>query len=236
MPKNSPFGPLVPLADELWGSEYELRLSPGFYMPVRMTVIRGPAGLMLWSPGPIDDALAAALAELGEVSALVAPNLLHHLFIDSVQARYPSSKLYVAPGLAAKRADLRASGGLESLPPAWADELRWLTIDGAERLGEVVALHRRSQSLLVTDLLFNMGPVRGVLSPCILGLAGVYRRFAQSRLLRFLVDDRAAAGASVRAFLEWPIERLIPAHGAPVSGSEVKAEIASALHWMLRAS
>ncbi len=236
MPKNSQCGPLVRLADELWGSEYELRLAPGFYMPVRMTVIRGPAGLMLWSPGPINDALATSLAGLGEVSALVAPNLLHHLFVTPAQERYPAAKLYIAPGLAAKRGDLTASGGLQSLPPAWAEELRLRTIDGAERLGEVVALHRRSRGLIVTDLLFNMGPVRGILSPCILGPAGVYRRFGQSRLLRLLVDDREAAGASVRAFLEWPIEHLIPAHGAVMSGPEVKGKIADALQWMLRTS
>ncbi|HGG56699.1 MAG TPA: DUF4336 domain-containing protein, partial [Nannocystis exedens] len=122
MPRNSQCGPLVQLADELWGSEYELRTAPGFYMPVRMTVIRGPAGLMLWSPGPMDEVLAASLAELGEVSALVAPNLLHHLFLAPMQARYPQAKLYLAPGLAAKRADLRPTGTLDSLPPAWAEQ------------------------------------------------------------------------------------------------------------------
>jgi len=227
-------GPLVPLADNLWASEYELRMGLGFYMPVRMTVLRlGDGSLVLWSPGPIQEPLAAELAGLGEVSALVAPNCLHHLFVAAAKERYPQAKILAAPGLQEKRADLSIDGDLTTPPPSWGGEIELLTIAGAKSLGEVVALHRPSATLLVTDLMFNIGDVRGFLTPWIFRMAGVYRRLGQSRLLRFLVDDRAAAGGSVRELLSWPFERVVSAHGAVVDGDDVRERTTAALHWML---
>jgi len=237
MPLQPHCGPLVSLADNLWASEYELRMAPGFTMPVRMTVIRtGDGGLVLWSPGPIQEPLAAELAGLGEVSALVAPNCLHHLFVAAAKERYPQAKILAAPGLEEKRADLPIDGGLATPPPSWGGEIELLTIAGAKRLGEVVALHRPSATLLVTDLIFNMGDVRGLLTPWILRMAGVYRRFGQSRLIRLLVDDRAAAGDSVRELLDWPFRQVVSAHGAVVDGDDVRERTTAALHWMLAGS
>jgi hypothetical protein len=234
MPLHPHCGPLVPLADNLWASEYELRMGPGFYMPVRMTVLRlGDGSLVLWSPGPIQEPLAAEIADLGEVSALVAPNCLHHLYVAAAKERYPQATILAAPGLQEKRPDLPIDGGLATPPPSWGGEVRLLTIAGARRLGEVVALHRPSATLLVTDLIFNMGDVRGLLTPWILRTAGVYRRFGQSRLIRLLVDDRAAAGDSVRELLSWPFERVVSAHGAVVDGDDVRERSAAALRWML---
>jgi len=227
----------VQLGEELWASEFQLRLGAGFYLPVRMTVVRAPSGgLILWSPGPIGDALASELAALGEVIGLVAPNCLHHLFAGDAQRRYPGAQLFAAPGLVAKRPDLTFDAGLEQAAQAWGGSLELLTIAGASRLGEVVALHRPSGSLIVTDLIFNMGDVRGFLTPWILRLAGVYRRTGQSRLIRLLVDDRAAAGESVRTMLDWPIRQVVPGHGAILGGADVHEKIKDALHWMLRAA
>ncbi len=236
MPLLPHCGPLVPLADNLWASEYELRLGPGFYMPVRMTVLRVADGsLVLWSPGPLQEPLAAELAQLGEVSALVAPNCLHHLFVGPAKERYPQATILAAPGLRDKRPDLPIDLDLDrDGPPAgWGGEIELLTIAGAARLGEVVALHRPSATLLVTDLMFNMDRVRGVLTPWILRMAGVYRRFGQSRLIRFLVDDRSAAAGSVRHLLGWPFERVVSAHGGVVEGADARDRCEAALQWML---
>ena len=47
-------------------------------------------------------------------------------------------------------------------------------------------------------------------------VSGVYGRCAVSRLLRWMVDDRAAAAGSLERVIGWAPERLIVAHGDPV--------------------
>ena len=152
---------LTAIADSLWAYEYDLRLGPGFYLPVRTTAIRrADGGLVLWSPGPLSDGLAAAIEALGEVRVLVAPNRLHHLYVADARRRFPGAALLLAPGLAEKRPDLDGANladGAGVLGPEF--ELR--TIDGATKLGEVVAFHRPSATLLVTDLVFNFGRPTG---------------------------------------------------------------------------
>ena len=54
----------------------------------------------------------------------------------------------------------------------------------------------------------------------------------QSRLIRSVTKDRARAGASAEQILEWPIERVIMAHGAIIE-DEALPTLRSALHWML---
>ncbi|HEX6240133.1 MAG TPA: hypothetical protein VFZ61_04545, partial [Polyangiales bacterium] len=71
--------------------EFHQRLPGNFQLPARMSVLPLRDGtLALVSPIPIDDALAAQLDRLGPVSLLIAPNLLHHLYLGAASQRYPS--------------------------------------------------------------------------------------------------------------------------------------------------
>src|SRR5688500_11961837 len=89
--------------------EYEqTRSALGFGLPARMTVLPlSPSRLAIISPIPIDDALAQRIAALGEVAFLIAPNLLHHLYLAAASARYPQAQVLAPPGMRAKRPDLR---------------------------------------------------------------------------------------------------------------------------------
>src|SRR4051812_27243130 len=94
-------------AENLWTVDYELRLGPGLPFPTRMTVARlADHTLALISPIPIDDALSAELADLGPVSHLVAPNLLHHLHLPQARQRYSAARLLGPRGLSKKKPDL----------------------------------------------------------------------------------------------------------------------------------
>ena len=121
--------PLRPLAPGLWEVE-RIVLGAGMRARVRMVVVAlAGGGLWLHSPVAIDDALADALASLGEVREIVAPNRFHHLFAAAAKARYPAATLWGAPGLARKRPaiafdraldrQLVADIGLHDVDPAW---------------------------------------------------------------------------------------------------------------------
>ena len=84
---------------------------------------------------------------------------------------------------------------------------------GMPRLNEVVFLHRASRTLVVTDLVFNLGAEMPLLSRVLLKLNGCYNCFAVSRLLRTTIKDRAAVRASLDHTLAWDFDRIVVSHG-----------------------
>ena len=209
---------LTPIAPQLWGAQHDLFLPGGVHFRGRMTVARLEDGsLVLHSPIPIDSDLARALAELGPVKHAIAPNAFHHLHLAQVLERYPQATLHGPRGLAAKRTDLTFSDLTSSTSSAWSAELEPLFHAGAPTFDEVVFLHTPSRTLLVTDYFFNIQECRGWLTPWVLRTSGAYKKFAQSRWWRWVIKDKAQARESAERMLEWPFERIVPAHGEVLS-------------------
>lgn len=217
---------------DLWCLDADLRVQAGFHLPVRMTVIRlADGGLWLHSPIAIDDATAAELDALGPVRHIVAPSLLHHLFAGAAHERWPAAQLHAPASLGVKRPALTIGRPL-------AEDGRWpeitiMAIAGAPKIDEHVFLHRPSGTLIVTDLLFNVHEVPGLLSPLILRLVGAWKRLAQSRIWRSMVKDRAAASASAGRVMAQEFHRLVPAHGRILEGADTRERVGAALRWML---
>jgi len=211
---------LQAVADDIWVAQQVL-VKPGrVLIPINMTVLRLRDGsLLVHAPIAIDESLAQSLDALGPVRQVVAPNSFHHLFVTPCLQRYPQAALWVAPGLPAKRSDLKPAGVLGMDQPPWAGELDTLVIDGAPKLREVVFFHRASRSVLVTDLLFNMTDPATFTTGLVLRLMGTYRRLAVSRAWRLYTKDRRAQQPTLQALLAWPFERIIPAHGTVYDGA-----------------
>jgi len=222
--------------------DYDQVLPLGFQFPARMTVLPLAAGkLALVSPIPIDDARAAAIAELGEVEFLIAPNLLHHLYLDAAIRRYPRARV-VAPGrLRGKKPELRVDVALDpeldpaalarAVPPELSAAVDVVAIGGVPGLDELVFYHRATRTLVVTDLVFHVTQPRGWMAHLTFFLVGCYRRLGSSRALRLLVKDRAAARASVERVLALPFETLVVAHGDVIE-QEAQARLGQALAWL----
>lgn len=219
---------LLPVAPAVFHATSSLRL-PGFvHFPIRMTVLRTARGVVVVSPIEIDDALAAEVDALGPVRAIVAPNALHHLFLDGARRRWPGARLLGAPALRDKRKDLAFDGALDDID----EEIEVVRIDGAPVVDEHVLLHGPSRTLVVTDLVFNVHRAANVVTWFVFAIvAGAYRRLGQSRMWRFFTKDRAAAAASLRRVLAWDFDRLVVAHGDVVE-SGAKAALEAATRWM----
>jgi hypothetical protein len=208
----------------------------GFRLPARMSVLPlASRELALVSPVPIDDAMAREIDALGEVRYLIAPNLLHHLYLGAASQRYPEARVLAPSGLRAKRPDLRIDGSLdEALPAELAVAVDVVPIHGAPALEEHVFFHRATRTLVATELVFNVLHPRGVTAHVVLFAVGCHGRLAQSRAWRFFVKDRPAASRSVEEVLSLPISTLVVAHGEIVR-TDAHAKLAEALRW-LRAS
>lgn len=189
----------------------------GFHYPTRMAVIRlSGGGLFIWSPISPSDDLRRAVEALGTVQYLIPPNSLHHVFLGEWQRLYPSAKVYAPPGLRQKRKDIRFDGDLGSTPVAdWVDDLDLVVIQGNLITTEVVFFHRRSGTVLFTDLVQQFEPNwfkgwRGVVAKLDLM---VTTEHSVPRKFRMAFIDRRAARASIEHVLAWPAKKVLMAHG-----------------------
>jgi hypothetical protein len=214
--------------------DYDQVLPLGFRFPARMSVLPLGAGqLALVSPIPIADALAAAIAELGRVEFLIAPNLLHHLYLEAAMRRYPEARVLAPSGLRRKRPNLRIHAALDHVvPPELTAAVDVVPVEGAPGLDEFAFFHRATRTLILTDLVFNIRRPRGLMAHLVLFLGGCHRRLASSRVLRLVIDDRAAARASVERLLALPFETLVVAHGDIIEQG-ARSQLEQALAWLL---
>lgn len=208
-------------AQDIWLAEGpQVRAALGFHYPTRMAVIRlRGAALVLWSPVPLTPALKAQVDALGEVQHILAPNALHHLSVGDWHRAYPQALLHAAPGLRGKRPDLTIDRSLGAQPdPAWAGQIDQVLIPN--RIApEVILFHRASSTVLVTDLLQQMPRTwyRGWRA-LIARLDLMTEPTPQvPRKFRLAMTDRAAARQAVARLLDWPAQRLVMAHGTPLT-------------------
>ena len=138
-----------------------------------------------------------------------------------------------APGLDAKRKDLRATSTLGDAPdPAWTDVLDQVALEGFSFANEVVFFHRPSQTLILTDIAFNVGPEAATTTRFFFKLNGIFDRLSPTVLEKLLIRDRAAFRAGLKQILEWPFERVIVTHGA-VKESGGREQLRQGYAWLL---
>lgn len=224
-----PFGPDIWLLD---GAVIEIL---GFRYPTRMAVIRLPDdNLLIWSPTALSENVRSQIDSLGVVRHLVAPNSLHHLFLQDWREAYPQAILYAAPGLRERRHDLEIDTELTGQrAAAWSDEVEYVLVRGNRITTEAVFFHRRSRTVLFADLLqqFPRGWFRGwrALVARLDLMTG--NEPAVPRKFRAAFTDRSAAREAMRQIIAWPSELVVIAHGAPVR-DDGKAFIARAFQWL----
>ncbi|HWO09799.1 MAG TPA: DUF4336 domain-containing protein [Polyangiaceae bacterium] len=214
--------------------EFAQVLPLGLRFPARMSVLPLERGrLALVSPVPIDDDRAAAIAALGEVAFLIAPNLLHHLHLGAAAQRYPEARVLAPSGLRRKRPDLPIGGSLDQpLPAELRASVEVVPIGGAPKIDEYAFYHRETRTLVLTDLVFNITRPEGWLAHLVLWLGGCHGHLGSSRVWRLQLEDRVALRASVERLLELPFETLVMAHGSIVQ-SAARAQLQRALAWAL---
>lgn len=205
----------------------------GLRMPTRMTLLPFGAGeLALVSPVPITDGIAEQIARRGEVRYLIAPNLLHHLYLEAASRRYPRAKVLAPSRLREKIGGLNVHAQLEAgLPVDLAAAVEAVHIEGAPGVDEFVFFHRATRTLVVTELAFNIVRPKGLFTHLVLAVVGAHGKLAQSRAWRILVRDRSAAARSVARVLELDFETLVVAHGDVIE-TDARPRLAQALAWL----
>ena len=226
---------LIPFAEGVWLDREPVRNfgNIGLRLAATMTVLRlRDESLLLHSPVAMTPERRAAVEGLGRIAHLYAPNLYHHLWIGEWAAAFPSARLHAPARLATKRRDLRIDRVHGSAPePAFAGVIDELRIEGF-RLDESVLVYRPSRTLVVADLVHNVGRPEHGWTKLYARTMGFYDRVALSRMLRWAAfSDRAAARRSFDQLLALPFDRLVVGHGEPLTAGAREALVA-AYRWL----
>jgi len=200
------------ITDGIWTSAAPLRFM-GLQVNTRMTVCRlSDGGLVLISPVARTEDLAAAVEGLGPIRALVAPNLLHHLYLGDWMEAYPSAAPFGPAGLTKKRPDLAPLHPLdETFDQTYGADLLHIPIAGMPKLNESLFFHRASGTLVVTDFCFYL-PASSGLTGLFASITGVKTRPRCEPSFRVLVWNRGAFRDALRPLRTLPIRHLSMCH------------------------
>lgn len=217
----APIDRLKPVAENLWMVDSGPVRPMGMALPVRMTVIRlADGGLLLHSPTRYTPELARALAAIGPVRHLVAPNVAHWSFLAEWQRACPDATCWATPALG-ERAQVREAGVRidkwlgDTAPVDWADAVAQGMVRGVG-FEEVWFLHKPTATLILTDLVQNVDPAK--LMP--MAAAAMRLSFATSATTSLHVRAALTAGgqptrAAIAAMLATAPDRVLFAHGDP---------------------
>ena len=190
----------------------------GMQLSTNMTVLPLRDGdLLLHSPVPLTDARRDRIEALGRVAHLYAPNTHHHLWIGDWAHVFPEARVHAPAALARKRPDL----GIhrlhdEASEPAFAGLIDEVHLDGF-RLEETVLVHRPTGTLVVADLVHNVGRPTHAWTKRYTRAMGFYDRVAMSRLIRWTaVSHRGAFLSSLARILDLPFDTIAVGHGEPI--------------------
>jgi len=170
-------------------------------------------------PCTIDDPTKAKIDEIGIVKYIIAPGSYHHLFVADFQKKYPNAETFLCPGLERKRPDIRFEWVLGNKPDhRWEDDIDQVLVQGTKHIWEVAFFHKSSRTLILVDLLENIGDDYG-------HEAGLLLRFWWKGIFRMWNNPKAApeyqmgwgnreiVKISLNKILSWDARRVIIAHG-----------------------
>ena len=204
---------LIP--DCIWYMDQPIKFGP-LQISSRMTLVKLSDGtLWVHSPIQLNETIKAEIDAIGTVSAVIAPNLTHHLSFKDFLNSCPEAKSCIAPGLDKKRKDLAGFAVIGD--NRWAEDFDSVFVAGLPVINETAWFHKATGTLILADLLFCFGSSQKRLNRVVARMLGVYERLAMSRTMRFSIKNKEAFKASILTIEQWDIQRIILAHDAIVS-------------------
>jgi len=219
--------------------EYPIRYM-GIDLFSRMAIVRLDDGkLWVHSPCKPDAQLKSEIDRLGEVTYIIAPGTFHHLYISNFQRCYPDAETFLCPRLENKRPDLRFDWILGDHPdPRWGPELDQVVIQGTRIISEVAFVHESSGTLILVDLLENIGDDYTHEAGLLLKFwwKAVFHMWNNPKAApeyQVCWGDREVVRKGLEKILSWDFDRIILAHGNLIE-SNAKAVLVKAWEKVLQ--
>jgi hypothetical protein len=210
---------VIQIDDDLWCLNSHF-MSLGCEGSLRMSILKVGPRLLIYSPVKLQRKHIDQIREIGEVGAIVAPNLYHHLFLRDCITIFGAARVFVPEGLVRKigpidRAEVVTHRALTEFGPG----LDSFTLNG-HRIQETLLYHGRSRSLLTADLIYNYASEHNFAEKQFFRLVGGYGRPTLPFYHRFAIRDKRSVREMVKTVARWPVQRLVMSHGRIVTASD----------------
>ena len=223
---------LAQFTEDVWLASEPVRIV-GMKLAATMTVVRLPgSGLLLHSPVAMTNERRKRVESLGTVTHLYAPNTFHHVWMGEWARAFPGACLHAPAAIRKKRPDLRVDRAHDVEPlgelGASFDEVH---IAGLA-LEETVLVHRPSRTLIVADLVHNVGRPADRWTAVYTKAMGFYDRVAISRMLRWTAFTHVVdARESLDRLASLDFGRMVVGHGTPCE-HHAREALLGAYEWM----
>jgi hypothetical protein len=154
----------------------------------------------------------AAIRVLGEPAWLLDVSRFHDSFRKEGRRAFPAVRYLVPDGF--PDAEKLGAVSLYLVPPEWKGEVEVRRIDGMPSVQEHAVFHVPSRTLIVADVLFNLGEsATGWTRFVAKNLMRLPGMMGMSLAFRLMIRDRAAFRESLRDIFSWDFDRVIVGHG-----------------------
>ena len=203
-------------------------LSLGCRGSLRMTILKTQSGLLLYSPVALTAENVASIRALGTVKDIIAPNLMHHMYLRPCIEAFPDANCWVPEGLLEK---IGSVTGAQIITPDVAigndSGIKKFTLTG-HRIQETIIFHEPSRTLLTADLLYNYQSEQYPAEKLFFWMIGNYGRPNVAFYHRFSVKNKSSVRSMIDTVVNWPINRIIMSHGRIIESADAGAIFADA--------
>lgn len=226
---------LQPFRKDLWVMDGEPVRMYTIPFTTRMTVIRLESG-GLWVHSPITPTpeCLAEIENLGSVEYIIAPNRIHSLGIKPWKTLYPQAEVWVSPKFLERHRDIEAEAVFsDDSTPEWRNEIEHHVFAGSFYLDEVIFFHRKSQTIIITDIIQKHAPSQNSwFWKQVKRLAGVLGKGGGVSLdLKATFSNKNLAKKSKETILSWDFKHLIISHGYCVK-ENAKPIVEKSFSWL----
>jgi Domain of unknown function (DUF4336) len=230
---RSDVGGLQSFAEDIWianGPRVRFLVAS---LPTRMIVVKlGDGSLWINSPVAVSSETLNQIEAIGPVRYLVAPTDLHVWRLQQWRKRFPDAELWGPPKISRGSSQMAFTGLLQNVAPAgWAGDLEQLVFKGNMFIEEVEFLHRKSRTLILTDVLQNYNAEAGDLAGNVIKKIGGVLGGGVPLDVRLSFTDRQLAREILAKLLSWDFDKLIVAHGSCLE-HDAKAFVEKAFRWL----
>jgi len=182
-------------------------LSLGCRGSLRMTILKTQSGLLLYSPVALEAEHIAFIRALGTVTDIVAPNLMHYMYLRPCIAAFPEANCWVAEGLLEK---IGPVDGAQIITPDVEfgnhSDIKTFTLTG-HSIQETLIFHEPSRTLVTADLLYNYQS----------------EQYPAEKLFFWMIGNYV-----IDTITGWPINRIIMSHGRIIESANASRIFADA--------
>lgn len=186
-------------------------------LPVTSVCVPVTNGLVLISPG--SQLQQEQLKSLGNVTDIVAPSFLHAAGVLKATQAFPQARVWGPRSIAKVKSNIKWTHELSKEVWPYNDELHILEIKGMPKVREFAFIHKKSKTLILCDLCFNIRDAKGFGAWLIQNLFGTYNQFAMSRFFAKFIKDRKQFEQSVSEIMSFDFENICVSHGSLIKGN-----------------